>query len=97
MESTKAKRKGHPMPTETIYQPPGGEGPSVVRETEIRCLRCVYVGQAWGKGFVCEHPKVGEREMDDPRYEPSPSWCPIVSAAPAGKRRRLRPSVRWQI
>jgi hypothetical protein len=89
------------MPTETIYQPPDGEGPSVVRETRMTCGDCRHLVRPEttnpNDSFACRHPSktwgglvvtfLGLRQQGTPT---TPSWCPIVSAAPEEWAKRMR-------
>lgn len=79
------------MPTETIYQPPDGEGPSVVRETRMTCNGCLYFRIVpWPSArhrVFCEHPDV---QMERIESDTTPSWCPIVSAAPEEWAMRMK-------
>lgn len=69
---------------ETLYSPPGGEGPSVV--AVLLCDRCKHL--SWSS--------IGEKfcrlrdDMCMGYTTATPSWCPIVSADPETWERRLK-------
>lgn len=73
---------------ETLYSPPDGEGPSVVRETT--CKGCKHL-DAVAIGSVCGHPTQGYHLLGFTTT--TPSWCPIVSADPEGWDKRLSEAV----
>lgn len=75
------------MPTETLYQPPDGEGPSVVRETRMTCKECKHFHFAY-----CSHPNNGvtSKLRGVGQSAITPSWCPIVSASPEEWAKRMQ-------
>ena len=82
------------MPTETIYQPPDGEGPSVV--ATVTCNGCVHlVRSRWvsempgNERSYCQHPRIVGTGFIGHGPTPTPSWCPIVQASPEEWAKRM--------
>lgn len=78
---------------ETLYSPPGGEGPSVV--AGCSCVTCNYLDvtmSVFRFRYHCIHPDA-EKDYRPRELEHSsitPSWCPIVSADPEVWQKRMK-------
>lgn len=76
------------MTRETLYSPPGGEGPSVV--AMLDCIGCKHFRSLrGGREERCAHPLYGGKTLAIPSL-PTPDSCPIFAADPAAWERRLR-------
>jgi len=76
---------------ETLYSPPDGEGPTIVREK--RCNGCRHYKEHGPHWFYCRHSSVHASNVQPTLLRidsETPSWCPIVSADPEGWERRLK-------
>ena len=69
---------------ETLYSPPDGEGPSVVRETNLKCTGCNHL-----TGEIYPFCTLLRTFVARPWLTTLP-LCPIVSADPETWEKRLK-------